>query len=558
MKNIVKFVQDMKRKQVLLFFLFFFITLLYFAASQIPVLTEYYFRYPNTIFPWYHTNSDFDFNAYLSVITQSKNGAWLMRDAYTTEPTNPTLFYFFFILVGKFALMLQLEPNIAYQVVRLLGVLAYIITLWRLCHAVVGPKRGFLASILAIIGTIAPFPLYGEPEAYLNYTDWWGNIEAANRLDQMPHYMWSAAFLFIVTEQIFSFLRKPSPSKLLIAFVLSFAAGLFFPPMIMPVLFCLPASYVLAQLITFLRTKQKVKINKIHIIGISIVVVAIVLSYLLMLRENQNGFPWDTWSNWERARWKAVTAFDRKLFISFGLYPYIALATIPIILLSSSVTELPLHLFILLWAYLPFLLLPITNTDISFISKYRLTTMAPFVPLGLLVSMTASWITTRFKKKIVTILFYGIILLTTVPVTISYIPKLYGYIKTTKVATRFYHFYIPRSDWDAMYYAKDHMPRHSIVLSNRFFGSLLPAYVEVISYIGHHVHTQHFDFKNWQIDRFYSNQMSILEAWKFLKDNNIQYVWYGPGEMLQSSSLRYASFLTPWYSSNGTTIYQVP
>jgi hypothetical protein len=580
----------MKRKSIILFVLFICISVIYFFLSQISFINEIRSKPPYTVFPLYHTNSDFDFNAYLSVITQSKNGAWLMTDPYTTEPTNPTLFYFFFILVGKFALLFNLAPNIAYQIIRLISVVFYILTLYLLTKSILGPIKGAWAAIIATIGTIAPLSLYHEPEAYVNYTDWWGNMEATNRMDQMPHYLVSTIFLYIIIMLVFSFLKKPHPLKLITSFLLAVFGGLFFPPMLLPLLFGLPCAYLLLYGIDCIKKRNLLKLHTREVIAFFVVLAGIVIPYLLMLRENQNGFPWDVWANWERARWSAVTAFDKKLFISFGILPYLCLPISLIILIksfshklnfkfqfsnannlnsktyiqqpitnnSSSTFQLSTFnfqfLFIILWAYLPYILLPITNINITFISKYRLTTMSPFVPFGILASMTAFWVYNHAKWKILKWSVFILILATTIPVTVFFIPKQVQYMKITKINTSFYHYYVPISDWVAIGYIRDNVPKKSIVLANRFLGNLIPAYAEVITYVGHHVHTKNFDAKDWETNKFYSNQMSTNEAYGFIKSNNIQYIMYGPGERLQSTNLNYP-FLKIYYKNNGTLIY---
>lgn len=555
----------MNKKSLWLFGIYLVVCGVYVLASQLPFLLEIRSAPPFTVFPLYHTNSDFDFNAYLSVITQGKHGAWLMRDAYTTEPTNPTLFYFFFILVGKAATILQLEPQVAYHLVRSVSIMTYIVTLYLLSRRILGPLRGFWGAVFGIIGTIAPYPFYREPEAYVTYTDWWGNIESLNRLDQMPHYMVSATHLFAILLLVYSFLSAPRIWKLMVAFALAVTAGLFFPPMLMPVLIGVPIAFILEWIRVSLKSRKPVLPDAKHLTMLIVVLSGIALPYLLMLRENTNGFPWDTWSTWEQARWRSVTAFDPKLFISFGLLPLLSLPAALRIFFPRGIsgpvgisTARIRNLTIVVWAYLPFLLLPVTNLDVTFISKYRLTTMAPFVPLGILTAETAFMVYERLRVRLLRLIIFILVLATTVPVTASYLVKTLYFVKTTKIANRFYHYYIPVGDWEAIKFLKDHAPAGSVVLTNRFSGSLVPAYTGLTVFLGHHVHTKDFDYKNWQSENFYGNLMPEEMARQFLKEYRIRYVFFGANEQLRSRELKYR-FLTPVYSNlGGTVVYEAP
>lgn len=532
------------------FILFILIALIYVAASQIPLYTEIQNTFPGTYYPLYHTNSDFDFNAYLSVITQSKHGEWLMRDVFTTEETNPTLFYFFFVLVGKFAGIYNLAPHIAYHVVRFAGVLFFLLALYKLTTKILGSQKGFWAAVFAIIGTISPLPLYLEPEAYNTYVPWWSSLEALKRLDQMPHYMWGMALMLTGFAALLSHLKSRRPAPLIVTLITFFIAGIFFPPVLLPIVFALPAAFALHTLLVVLK-KKKWSVDRLRAYSLGLVLTVSAASLLLILREKTNGFPWDTWSDWETQRWSAVTDFERKLFISFNILPLLAIPAVIRIMRRPSLERL----FIIVWAYLPFILLPFT--DILGISNFRVSTVAPFVPLGILVSITAHLVYKRFRtRRFAKYSIFIIVFVLSFSVTIHVAPVLRNYVLRNRIATRYVHFYVPLSNWRGIQWLADNAPKDAVVIGNRFTGNIIPAHAPVKVYLGHHVHTKNFWDKEAYLMRFYMHEMTDEEARAFVEEVGIDYIFLGIGELKMTSDIRY-EFATPVFQNSFTTIYEV-
>ena len=117
--------------------------------------------------------------------------------------------------------------------------------------------------------------------------------------------------------------------------------------------------------------------------------------------------------------------------------------------------------------------------------------------------------------------------------------------------------FIPNTSWYGIYFLAKTAPKNSIVLSNEFIGSLIPAYSFTKTYFAHSVHTKDFQIKQGLVAKFYSNHMPEKEAYNFIKNNNINYIYYGPDEMsLGDPPLSY-TFLEKAYENKDVTVFKV-
>src|SRR3989344_890051 len=74
--------------------IFLIIANILFALSNIPLFILIARTPQKTVYPLNQPNQLYDFNGYLSAITQGQNGFWYFRNPYTTENAPPSIFYF--------------------------------------------------------------------------------------------------------------------------------------------------------------------------------------------------------------------------------------------------------------------------------------------------------------------------------------------------------------------------------------------------------------------------------------------------------------------------------
>lgn len=364
------------------FIIFFLIANVCIFLSNIPLIIQHSRAPAGTKFPLYHSDHPYDYNVYLSAITQGANGSLLMKDVFTSEETSPTTFYIFYIYLGKIAKLFNLTPQLAYHLGRIIAAQFLFIALYFFNLKLLGNKLGFWASLFAISLTIAPKFIYSENEAFISYFPWWGNLEALKRVDQMPHYLSGYSLLLISLGLFLAFIQTFKLNYLLGTIFSTFIGGIIFPPSLLPIIICLPISYLISIIIKTVTSKKFI-INKRHLIGFSTIVFFACLSLLIIWHENQNGLPWNMWNKWEISMWNIkVTTFNRALLYSFAT-SYIFVTPALLYIFKSREWK---YIFVALWAFLPFILLPAINY--IGISKYRLVSSAPFVPIGSLFALT--------------------------------------------------------------------------------------------------------------------------------------------------------------------------
>lgn len=525
--------------------IFFLLIHVYFILSNVPLYILHTRNTADTVFPLYHSPNPYDYNVYLSVITQGKNGQWLMKDAYTTEKTNPTLFYFYYILLGKIAALLSLPSYLAYHLGRIVSFEIYAVGLYTLTTFILGKWRGFLAAAIATIGTISPLFLMGEKNAFVNYFPWWGTLEALNRVDGLPHYLFGYGLLFFSLILIFKSLEKRSTVSVAVLLVLIFLGGIIFPPSLLPIVIGLPASFAL-YLYLLLAYRKKITKQLPKILLLLVIVLVGLAAFGLIWRENYNGFPWGTWSLWERSKWNTQEPnFNRALAFSFGILPLFAFLPIWLTAKKPDFRQI----FLTVWAFIPFMLLPFI--DMLGLSKFRLISIAPFVPLGMLTSISVFKIGS--KSRIGGILACIVIIATTIPVTFAHLRRNVQYSQT---ANLFSNIFLPVQQWKAISYLQTNAPKNSVVLSNEYLGIIIPAHTPLYSYFAHPVHTMHFFEKQQKVARFYSQTMKEDEAKDFLTTNNIKYVFFGPDERMGSQPTMTYPFLKAVFSENDVILYE--
>lgn len=98
----------------------------------------------------------------------------------------------------------------------------------------------------------------------------------------------------------------------------------------------------------------------------------------------------------------------------------------------------------------------------------------------------------------------------------------------------------------------------AIILSKITAGNYIPAYSGNFVYLGHGAETPHYGDRVRKADEFFSGNLGEEQALKFLKTENINYIFYGPQEKENAAKdIGVYTFLRPVYQSPLVTIYEV-
>ena len=98
----------------------------------------------------------------------------------------------------------------------------------------------------------------------------------------------------------------------------------------------------------------------------------------------------------------------------------------------------------------------------------------------------------------------------------------------------------------------------TVLLAKITASNYIPAYSGNFVYVGHVAETPHYDDRIKKTDEFFSGNLTDEQAFKFLKTENINYVFYGPQEKENSlKDIAVYTFLKPVYQSSLVIIYKV-
>ncbi|EKE14675.1 MAG: hypothetical protein ACD_12C00348G0002 [uncultured bacterium] len=98
----------------------------------------------------------------------------------------------------------------------------------------------------------------------------------------------------------------------------------------------------------------------------------------------------------------------------------------------------------------------------------------------------------------------------------------------------------------------------TVVLAKITASNYIPAYSGNFVYFGHIAETPHYDERTRKVDEFFSGSLTERQTYKFLKTENINYIFYGPQEKENSiKDIGKYPFLKPVYQSLLVTIYEV-
>ena len=112
--------------------------------------------------------------------------------------------------------------------------------------------------------------------------------------------------------------------------------------------------------------------------------------------------------------------------------------------------------------------------------------------------------------------------------------------------------------YNAFIWLDKNTKNEDIVLSHIYAGNYIPAYSGNFVYLGHNPETPHYDERVRKLESFYSGTLANEDAEKFLKEENIKYVLYGPQEKEKSTEdIKKYPFLKPVFNSYHVTLYSI-
>lgn len=530
------------------FLFFLFIANVFFLIANLQFIfrimrTPAGYHFPLVHFDWQH-----DYYAYLSVINQGKEGFWLNRPAFTSEQTTAGIFYIYYIFVGKMAYLLHLDIPVSYHLSRFLSFELFAFSLYGLLNLIVAPHLVIWTSLTIFLSTVAPIFLFpwslgpAPPPAI----PWWIDFDAFERLNAVTHHIFGQALLLLFFYLTIKFIKSHKLSFALGAGFIAFISGIIFTPVLMPMFIVFPLAFWIYVSRESLY-KNRLPIDRKMIIGVLIVVTIAFLSFIFMKLQEIRGFPWNAWRSSDLFRWNlGETGFNLIALLILAIPAIFSLPAFISVMKKGSLETL----VIAVWAFLPFLMLPLAKS--LGIPRLRILEESPFVPLGILTVLTFAC----FKKnKVVRYMLIIIFLLLQLPTTFWLLLFRINLVRTN---SWYNHMYLSNDVYSAVQFSKLSIPKNSIILSDPTMGNVLPGLTLTKSYCCHLNQTMDVFLKQKYMTSFFAAKLDDQEAKRFLNKNRIRYIYFGSLEksIAQEKELDY-SFLKPIFRNKTVSIFEV-
>jgi len=480
---------------------------------------------------------------YLAAIRQGNIGQWKMTDNYTSEPTNPTWYYWYYPVLGQLTKFLNIEPYIIYFISKIIMAELIFITSYILSGLFLSGIWQVHGALFSLVMTVFPYYFFTY-QVLSEYFPWWYRFDALSRIDTMPHYLASWAFQNIAYILFFSQIKSVNFSKTLLIFLISMASGLFMPAGVISLAIVIPVTgffkFLLAR--KTLSFSKRLRESFLYIF----MFLGSLIPLILIYRDRYKGFPWADWVQWDHEYWvvNAVNYFPKEI-----IYCYLPVFLLSIPALIYGFKKKSWSVMILfIWAILSIILIQLS--PVFDLGTVRSANIESWLPFGIIAASGLS-ILAR-KSKLTAYGLMAVYYIGSVVVSASIFQYTLLQAQTFPLHEKMY---IPKKRLSVIKQLDNLMPHHSVVLTEFITGQILPVFSNQLTYLGHMVQTQDYFTKAGLVNDFYSERMSSAEALKFLKSNNISYIIFEPVNM--SFNFAKYDYLTKIFALDEYYVYKV-
>lgn len=506
------------------------VSILALSLSALPFLYGYLVTPPGKEFTWITSHPNrVDINIYLSWIRQVANGGILIEEMYTPEPVPKLYFNPLFLFMGWMAFLSGLGAPITFHLSRLLfGFLLFLVIYKFVSYFVLNRTQRKIAFLLIAFssGLGFTYPRIASTDIWMPESiTFWSIYE--NPMFIISILLLLSAFLCFFKSLGSRGFRYPILSGL---FVLLLG---FIHPYELVTFFAVVSFYILYQ---FRRGAIKLKvITKTIGIILLFLVPSIIYNYHLFFSNSALSY-WGT-QNVLRSPLPQLYILGFGfvfLFATLGAY-------------NAFKERDRRYTFPILWILLTFLLV------YSPLNFQRRLIMGIHIPLCIMASVFLYKILFLGSKRA-----YNPKILLAVIITISSLTNVYILSMDISAFSRgVFPCYLEKDSVDAFAWLNWNSSPSSVVLSSYEIGNFIPAYSRNKVYIGHWAQTKEFNEKGRLTLSFFNS--SVSEDWRnrFLMENHINYVFYGPFERGIGNASLFSANLREVYKNPSVTIYEV-
>lgn len=480
-----------------------------------------------------------DPNSYLAWCKQAKEGKFLFEDKYTTEKQKGIFFHPYFLTVGLLAKILGKNAEGIYEASRL--ILGFILLLLIYIFSVIyfgtsedaKNKRIFsflFASISSGFGWLFPVSIADKLLNLFNFKpiDLW-ITEGFTLLTILIRPLFSLTQILILSIFLLLYLSHKT-RKLIYA--------------------------ILSGICSFL-------IGFIHPYDLVTIYLTILIYFLFQLKEDKKDI-----------KFILFTSFLPIIF-SFPVlfYEYLLFTTDPVFSKWSETTTVspnPLSFVIGYGVLFVFASLEIQRAynrkgklDMLMLSWLLAVSVLLYIPLnfqrrlimGIQIPLAIFATESMFnliKFKSTKLIILGLLIIS-IPSNLRYIEDSIFYVKKNYLSYNIF-----TEDYNAMKWIDSNIHSDSTILSSFIIGMYLPGKTGNKVYIGHYDQTINLNYKLNIARKYFDGEMNYKEKIKFLKNNGINYIYYGAFERMKSKLiLDNENYLTSVYKNDSVKIYRV-
>jgi len=481
-----------------------------------------------------------DTRVYLSRMLQGYQGQWLIKEKYTSEPHSPSLLHWLYLVLGKIGRVFDLPPYKTFPFWRIVAGDVFLFSGHFFLCQFFSKKSSRLAAFLLFIFA-CNLPLLnpsGVPFLGKNFSfalSWYTFFDPAKRLVFLPHYLFASAFLIFA----FAFLKK---GKFGLSGFFAFLGGTILPQALLIYLVSLAFWDICWLKQKGFKGLIRCQLPLFFWLALGLLFWKISLSY----------FPWNIQTQADLSKRGEVPFRFGEYFLGLGTGALGFLAAIWILIFRKKEFFLPA-----LWLLAVLLLLVVLGI-FPFSNQFRLTQIDIRLPLFVVLIAFLE----KQKKLFFTLGVFLLLLPSFLAWPVSL--KSQRLFIQSKIAAGWpllpqkpYVVYPRKEVMEAIFWLGKNTSPRSVVLAGETAGSMIPAYAGNFVWLGHGHQTVNFSTKMQLTKNFYQGKMGE-EAKNFLKEQRINFVFYGPEEAeFGEEKLFLKPFLKPVFSNSLVKIYQV-
>jgi hypothetical protein len=501
----------------------------------------------------------YDYNVYISKIRQGQEGRMSIVDKYDNHPEQKGVFLqMFYLTSGKITKIFNISPTATYQLLRIIMSVFWISTIIFL--NIYFLRKNSLINLGVIFSLLtASFPVFYrfENQWWMTfYMNWWQELDVMKRISFIPHDTFNYISMSALTI-LLSLTAKNKSNKYFPVICLFLFVSVFIQPS-SALLFVV--SWVLFHTISVIWSKTFEKAKIITLLRQTFIIFVSILIPILYIKTATSTYPWKALLDFDQNNRLSVNL--KEYALSFGPVFFTGIAGLILVLLKKKQELLSLvtwiigvSVLIILFKFFPYQ------------SELRFVQTANHIPLAILSIYFIYYLITKFKNTIIT---NGIYIVVAFIILLGLVQGYFSlrsqtqFINQRAVATIPLVPYPPQvmypmSDfYNGLKWLETDTNHKTVVLSKITAGNYIPAYSGNFVYLGSTGETPDFNQRTEKVNDFFSGDLPEKQALKFLKTENISYIFYGPQEKENSiKDISLYTFLKAIYKSPLVIIYKV-